>query len=180
MTKDEAARLVHNLTSSIQNAVNKLVDDTAPASGNGVGKAPNYPAAQADNLMGPNADREKLYQWLKGRLLDDLRVDPVFVKLLANVPEMVVEIEPRVVTLDGNASVKGRVAKLIAAGWFDQSRTTGAARAELKRTGADPGGGSNLSTALGDFVRDGFLVRDGDAYAKAPGVKVTQRELVTT
>ena len=86
------------------------------------------------------------------------------------------EIEPRVVVLEAN-TVKGRVARLMAAGWFSSTRSTGACRTELKRSGADPGGGGNLSDVLGDYVKQGFLVRDGDGYLFSAGVKVSERPL---
>jgi hypothetical protein len=121
-----------------------------------------------------NADQvEKLYQQIKNRLLDDLRVDPVFVQILANVSEIVVELTPRVVTLEGD-SLKGRVARLIAGGFFNEPKRQGAARSELVRTGPDCNSG-NLSRAMTEFVADGFLTRDGESFVKAPGVKVTEK-----
>lgn len=122
------------------------------------------------------AQVEALYIQFKHRLIDDLRSDPVFVKLLAAQPEIVVEFEPRIVTLDAT-TMKGRLARLIADGWFATPRATGAARKEMARTGADPGGGGGLSDALSAFVKDGFLTRDGGDYVVAPGIKITQRDL---
>lgn len=119
-------------------------------------------------------DFEVLYQKVKRRLLDDLRVDPLFVKLLATQPEIMVEIEPRVVEMDG-ASLKGRVARLMASGWFKDPRKSGAVRTELARTGSDPGSGGRLSEALTEYVNQGFLTREGEAYVLAPGVKVSEK-----
>jgi hypothetical protein len=65
-----------------------------------------------------NADeKERLYQEFKARLIDDARIDPILLHLLTIRPEIVGEVEPRTVTLDGT-SVKGRVARLMAQGWF--------------------------------------------------------------
>lgn len=122
-------------------------------------------------------DSVKLFEQFKKWLLDDLREDPVFVQLLAQRPELVVEFTPRRVTLQGD-TLKGRIARLMASGWLGVTRTTGAVRTELKRTGTEPNGG-NLSTALGEFVRDGFLTRDGDGFILAPDVKITEKELVS-
>lgn len=120
-------------------------------------------------------DFEVLYQKMKRRLLDELKVDPVFVKLLASQPEIMVEIEPRVIEMKAN-SLKGRIARLMAAGWFKGGKLTADIKRELVRTGSDPGGG--LSPALGDFVLDGFLTREGDGmYNLAPGVKATEKVL---
>lgn len=122
--------------------------------------------------------KEKLFEEFKAWLLSDLQEDPVFVRLLAQRPELEVEFSPRRVTLQGD-KLNGRVARLMAAGWFAGTRTVGACRTELKRTGADPGGGGALYNVFAEFVRDGFLVRDGDGYTLAPSVKITEREVVS-
>ena len=119
---------------------------------------------------------ERIYAEIKKRLLDELPSDPIFLQLLANRPEIVLELQPRVVTLDGS-TMKGRVAKLIAGGWFNDAKTTGGTRREMARTGSDPGGGGNLSTALSALVKDGFLTNEGDGYQKAPGIKITEKVL---
>ncbi len=124
------------------------------------------------------ADDVKRFERFKKWLLDDLREDPVFVRLLAQRPELVVEFTPRRVTLQGD-TLRGRLARLIAQGWFATTRAVGTCRTELKRTGADPGGGGNLADALNGFVKDGFLTRDGDGYILAPDVKITEKELVS-
>ena len=122
--------------------------------------------------------KEKLFEEFKAWLLSDLQEDPVFVRLLAQRPELEIEFTPRRVTLQGD-KLNGRVARLMAAGWFAGTRTVGACRTELKRTGADPGGGGALYNVFAEFVRDGFLVRDGDGYTLAPSVKITEREVVS-
>lgn len=119
---------------------------------------------------------EALYLRFKNRLLDDLRIDPVFVQLVAHAPEIEIGIQPRIVNLDG-ATLKGRVALLVARGWMDDMRTTSDVRKELARTGSDPGGGGTLSDTLGTFVRDGFLVRDAGGYRRAPSLKITERRI---
>jgi hypothetical protein len=143
----------------------------SPDSRAGSSKAPDIAPAASERIT--DAQVEKLYTQIKHRLLDDLRVDPVFVQLLANVSEIVVELTPRVMTLDGD-SLKGRVARLIAGGFFNEPKRQGAARSELVRTGPDCNSG-NLSRAMTEFVADGFLTRDGESFVKAPGVKVTEK-----
>jgi hypothetical protein len=69
------------------------------------------------------------------------------------------------------------VARLLAAGWFNVARKVGTARAELSRIGADPGGGGALGGILSDFVRDGFLTREGEGFIKAAGCKVSVRSV---
>lgn len=149
-------------------------------------KANAPPATRTEQLIeeerGNGAGRitaeqlERIYAEIKKRLLDELPADPVFLQLLANRPEIILELQPRVITLDGS-TLKGRVARLIAGGWFDASRATSATRKELARTGGDPGGGGSLSDVLGGMVRDGFLTRDGGDYVKAVGIKITEKVL---
>lgn len=119
---------------------------------------------------------EKLYQRFKARLIDECRVDPILLELLTNRPEIVIDVEPRVMSLDGS-SLRGRLARLMASGFFATAKTQSACRAELRRTGTDVNSGQ-LSTSVNDFVKDGFLTRDGDGYVLAAGIKITEREVV--
>ena len=76
--------------------------------------------------------------------------------------------------MDGS-SLKGRVARLLAGGFFAEAKTQGATRTELKRTGTDVNTG-NLSKAFADFLSDGLLERGpSDTYQAAAGIKVTER-----
>jgi len=116
---------------------------------------------------------EALYQAIRTRILED---EPILLKALATHPEIVVEVQPRVVNVDG-ASQKGRIARLMAAGWFDEPRAVGDVRKELARTGKDPGGSGQLGIMLNNFANDGFFVRESGGYVLAPRVKVSEREL---
>lgn len=119
---------------------------------------------------------EALYQAIRARILED---EPILLKALTTHPELVVEVTPKVVTVEGS-SMKGRVVRLMAAGWFDEPRETGDVRKELARTGTDPGGGGTLGIMLNRFVVDGFFIRQGGAFVLAPAVKVSERELRVT
>lgn len=125
--------------------------------------------------MNPDAT-EALYQVFKRRMIDDARVDPVLLHLLTKQPEIVVEVEPQIVTLDGT-TLKGRCARLLASGWFTEPRTTSKTRGELARLGADPSGNDNLRKALADFRKMGFLTDEKDGWQIAPGVKVTEKRI---
>lgn len=120
---------------------------------------------------------EALYRAFRNRMIDELRVDPVFVKLLASQPEIELALEPRVIDLEGS-TLKGRIARLIAGGFMDEARRPGTVKAELMRTGTEPNGG-HLSTALSDFVKDGILTREGEGFRKAPGLKISERRIET-
>lgn len=135
-------------------------------------------AAAAADFIGKNF--EEMYQAIKRRLLDELRVDPIMVRLLSEQPEILVEIEPRVVKLD-TSTLRGRLARLMAADYFATERPVGTVRKELARTGNDPGGGGTLKETLDQYAKDGFLTREGEGYRLAPGVKVSeQRKELTT
>jgi hypothetical protein len=116
---------------------------------------------------------EALYQAIKARLLED---EPILLKAIAVRPEVLVEVRPKIVPVDGDTQ-KGRLARLMAKGWFDEPRAVGEVRKELARTGKDPGGSGQLGIMLNNFVNDGFFVREGGAFVIAPGVKVSEREL---
>lgn len=117
---------------------------------------------------------ERIFLEFKNRMIQELQLDPVLVQLVSQQKELEILIEPRIVQLEGT-TLRGRVARLLASGWLDEPRATSACRRELGRTGADPGGGGSLSQVLGEFVRDGYLVRAGEAYQKATGLKITEK-----
>lgn len=121
-------------------------------------------------------DEEAMYQRFRARFIDDARIDPTLLHLIANQPEIIVEYERTIEKVDAG-TLKGRIARLIAAGWFTSSRATSAVRRELARTGADPGGGGSLSEKLSELQRSGFLTREGEGWIQAPGIKVSEQEI---
>lgn len=202
VTKDEAARLTREneqLKAQIADLQRQLealakgshetkrgVPRADRGDQSGRGAAPAYETAAAGAPPGGHrADRgsaesnghgqvdEALYQAIRARLLED---EPIILKALTAHPELVVEVTPRVVTVEGDTA-KGRVARLMASGWFDTPRAVGAVRSELARTGKDPGGGGALGIMLNNFVAEGFFVRESGGFVLAPRVKVSEREL---
>lgn len=126
-----------------------------------------------------NADQiDKLYRIFKARFIDEAQIDPVLVNLMMTRPEIIVDVARRMMNLDGT-TLKGRIARLIAGGFFAEPKTQGATRSELKRTGTDVNSG-NLSTAFSDFVKDGFFERVGESFQAAAGVKITEKTLETS
>jgi len=204
VTKDEAARLTReNETLLRQNAeLRRRVEalekgrrhadttatvpptprrrESASRRDHDVGRDAEEPARSAEQGVGTAPSNghvdEALYQAIRARILED---EPILLKALTTHPELVVEVTPRVVTVEGS-SMKGRVVRLMAGGWFSQARETGDVRRELARTGTDPGGGGTLGIMLNRFVVDGFFIREGNAFVLAPGVKVNERELQVT
>lgn len=115
------------------------------------------------------------YLEVRERLLKDADVQAALVKITASRPEILIELTPKTITFDGG-SPKGRLARMVANGLFNEPIKPGVAIKEFKRTGGEihP---SRLSEHLGEFVVNGFLLREGDTYVKAPGLKVTTKEL---
>lgn len=120
---------------------------------------------------------EDLYQAFKARLLEELPVDPVLLHLLTVRPEILVDVERRIVPLDGTGSdLKGRIAKLIAAGFFAEPRLANDINNELSKTGSTASG-DRMTTALDWLKKAGFLILNGRKWIAAPGVKVTERTI---
>lgn len=179
MTKEEGKAIAGAINGALGIALEKLVKGQAPAGPNSaearampLGQKIDGPGTEYGSV-GDRMDFEALYQKIKRRLIDECRVDPILLTLLTTSNAIEVQVEPRIETLTGTGT-RSRVARLMAAGYFAEVRATGTVRQELKRTGADPGGGGGLSDVLGNFVKDGFMVRAGEGYQIAPGIKVTE------
>jgi hypothetical protein len=112
------------------------------------------------------SDFEVLYDAIKRRAMQD----HILLKVLVDKPELEITVQRRTVQMDGT-SAKGRIARLIADGFFDAGATQTAVRTQLKRTGADVNSG-NISTIVGSLHKDGFLTCDGNIYRAVPGMKV--------
>lgn len=194
ITKQEAKDIAQAINGALGLALDKMVKgipdpQTRVTSANGAdhpGKALGEvvplskmtpPVTGPGSPYGSVFDRvefEELYQKIKRRLIDECRVDPILLSLLTTSNAIEVQVEPRIETLTGT-TLRTRVARLMAAGYFKETKRTGTVRTELGRTGADPGGGGQLAGILADFVRDGFLQRDGEGFQIAPGVQVTEK-----
>lgn len=178
MNKREADKLIETIRSFVESDNGGKVA-AAPA-GPGASPAPARAELQpaARNGAAP-FDEEALYQRFRARFIDEARIDPTLVHLMMTQPEIIVGYERRIEQLDGS-TLRGRVARLIAAGYLKDGKATGTIRKELARTGADPGGGGTLAGTLADLVRQGFLERHEDGWSAAPGVKITERQIETT
>lgn len=188
MKKSEAETIIRAVT----NAITSLVDNSARPSAASDPPAVIKPAGKAltlerpvlegtDNTGGvsqPFADPEveKMFQAFKARWIEEAAVDPVLLHLATTRPEMIVDVERRVVELNGGTDLKGRIARLLAQGFFKEPRRGAEINRELARTGTEAAG-NRLSEALFWLVQAGFLVRDGLTYQAAAGVKVTERTI---
>lgn len=95
--------------------------------------------------------------------------DPGIIRILKRVPEINVTTAKHVIELNDTTLV-GRVAGLIAEGFFDAGATANAAFAEIKRRGfacAVP----SVYRACDDLTLKGFLKKD-NGYTAVPGMKI--------
>lgn len=123
-----------------------------------------------------DAALERQYQAFKNRIIEEAAIDPVLLHLLTVRPEIVVEVERKVIALNGGEDLKGRIARLIAAGFLSSPRKAGHINNELERTGTKAAG-NRLSEALAWLKKAGFLVEEDTGWNQAPGVKVTERTI---
>lgn len=121
-----------------------------------------------------NEAEEKLYAKFKNRFIEDMSIDPVLLHLAATRPEIHIAAEPRVIELDED-KLPGRLAKMLARGFFSDARKPGDILKRLGETGTQVNS-QRLSDALATFVEYGFLERaDGGTYIGVPGFKVTEK-----
>lgn len=110
---------------------------------------------------------EDVYQAIYARILRE----PEIIRLKVAKPRIDLEIETPTITIDG-ASLKGRIAGLLAKGFFDGPCRNAEVKRELERTGGGVAN-SNLSNALHDFVKLGFLTDEGKSgFQSVPGMLV--------
>ena len=133
-----------------------------------------FPSSEGD------ADFEPFYQALKRRLSADA---PQLLKVLVTRPELDVSVQRTTVAIDG-ATPKGRIARLLADGFFAEPRAPGQVQAELARRGKDPG--PRIVDALRELAEAAFFLigsgRDSKSrvtttYQAAPGMRVRTREI---
>jgi hypothetical protein len=93
----------------------------------------------------------------------------------AEKPEITVTVQRKVIELDGG-TLKGRLAQMIAEGWFDEAKTGNAAYAELQRRGfatAKP----NVYRELDNLAKWGFVTKEASGgYLVVAGMKINLRE----
>jgi len=102
---------------------------------------------------------EALYQTIKARLLADA---PALLKVLAEGPELDITIERRLIEADGS-SLRGRVAQLIKAGWFNDVKSGHSTFEELKRRGFSTSK-PNVYKECDKLAEFGFLTKESGGY----------------
>jgi len=149
----------------------KLVH-AAPAKYPGRRLAQNDSAAQSDALRQPSSDLPAIYAYVKDRAAKD----PGVLELLTQQPEIKVTVQRSVLRLTTD-NLQGKLAKLIAEGFFDSSANANQAFMELKRRGASVSV-PNVYRELDGLTALGFLTKERNArqtvYQRVSGMKVSK------
>lgn len=112
-------------------------------------------------------DNETLYQVFKGRLMDEA---PAVLQILTARPEIEVTVQRHVIRVDGD-SLRGRIGRLIADGYFDQARTSADVGAELLKRGRTTSN-IELGNELKALTALGFFTRENKWISLVPGMQV--------
>jgi hypothetical protein len=114
-------------------------------------------------------DEEALYQRFKARLAHEA---PTLLRVLLQQSEIEVEVQRHTIKVDGD-SLRGRIARLIKAGFFESPKSANAVNDELLRTGKSHGK-PNVYKEVDALLELGFFVVAGEkprTYQTAPGAK---------
>lgn len=111
-------------------------------------------------------DMDTIYAEVKLRAAND----PGILQILQSKPEIKVLIQRHVIEIDGT-SLRGRIARMLAEGFYDSGKTNNGTRTELKRTGPD-NNNANIGKVLDEFLRMGFLTLEGNQYRAVADMKV--------
>lgn len=138
--------------------------DAAPPTGSSNVEPPTNARAFS---VEESLDNERLYQAIKARLTEEA---PGLLQVLVTKLELTVTIQRRRIDADGTSAV-GRVAQLIAEGWFDEPRSAYSAWNESKRRGF-AGAAARMDEACKKLLEQGFLTRESDGFQAVDGMKV--------
>jgi len=105
---------------------------------------------------------EQLYSFIVDRLQSEA---PALIKLATIKPEIAVSVKRETIQLD-TSTLKGRIALLLADGFFNERRGNKETCTELAQRGW-PTAPPNVSTAFSELVQMGFLRKQADRYYRA-------------
>lgn len=170
---EEKNRLLTQKVEDLSDAIARL---RVGQSVSGIGEVarPTPPVVSVDQSQGRGSsqvavlgDVDRVYDEIVRRLSKE----PSLLRMLTVRPEIEMTVQRRTVTVD-ETSLKGRVVKLLAKGWFDQGSRQTEVKNELERTGGQVNNG-NLYQRLQELVVDGFLTSEADkSYRSVQGMKV--------
>jgi hypothetical protein len=107
------------------------------------------------------------YEAIKAKLIEDA---PAILRVLYEQPELRVEVERKVIAVNGD-TLRGRIARLIAADFFDKAKTSADVQAELGRRGRAPSN-IELGNELKALTEMGFFTRENKWITLVAGMKV--------
>ena len=111
-------------------------------------------------------DTGELYQTILARLLKE----PAIIKLQTRKPELQVTETREIIDLS-DTTLRGRLAKLIAKGFFDEPKNGNTAFNELKRLGF-PTAKPNVYRECDALTAMGFLTKEASGYQAVSDMKV--------
>lgn len=120
------------------------------------------------------ANMPRLQNGSFAEFLRRLREHPEAIKLLSEQPSIEITIERPVLEMDGS-SLQGRLAKLIADGFFREPRPGPQVQKELARRGCDQPT-TNIYRAMDKLAEMGFVTKESAGYQAVPEMKVSIRE----
>lgn len=150
----------------LENEVKQLRAELARARGDK--KTEVRPETKPDAKREPS-DLDTVYSYVRERILRD----PLVLRVLKTQPEISVEIQRETVTLDGN-TLRGKLAELIARGFFDEPRKGQAAYDELwtrqhfQKAKSKP----NVYNELNALAGMGFLTKESEGYQAVKAMRV--------
>jgi len=115
----------------------------------------------------PAGDEDALYQRFKTRLASEA---PQLLAIAATRPGIEVTVTVERIAVDGR-SLRGRIARLIADGFFEKARTSTDVTEALVRAGWDRSPIA-LNTELRELTELGFFTRDNKWISLVPGMEV--------
>lgn len=115
----------------------------------------------------PLADLDAIYKAVKARLAEEA---PELMRVLVRAPEIELHITRHTIEVDGD-TLRGRIARLIADGFFGVARTSADIGNELKKSGTLPSN-IELGNELKNLMRMGFFTRDNKWLTLVPDMKV--------
>lgn len=161
-TTEERKMAIPSIETKLDRLLEKL-DRLSPS--------PMPTASEPLPIIAAEGDEEALYQRFKARLM---REAPALIKLLASRPELQVAVEQPVLEIDGK-TLKGRLAQLIADGWFAEAKTGNRTFNELARRGVSTAK-PNVYRELDKLAELGFVTKEAAGYQTVPGAKISVKE----
>jgi hypothetical protein len=179
--RDENARLDRELSETREKLTNayeqieglearleRLERPTAPSSNDKVRESAlasgRLPTGDTGSTPVGAIDEDELYRRIKARLVKEA---PAILRVLTEKPELRVEVEIPTITVKGD-TLRGRIGRLIAEGFYDRGATSPGTQKELARRGKDPGV-TNMARELNELAALGFLtIEEGQDERSRP------------